>query len=93
MSIKCSADIKLYWYKNDVYLLSNSCNLKSFPARGSYLQRAFQFSSNYLVLKTILVRIFTFPISPLGCRSSSASRALRGNDGNFIKSSWRKTTR
>ena len=65
--------------------------LQSFPTRASYLQRVF--SSNYLVLKTILVTMFTFPISPLGCRSSSASRALRGNDGNFIKSSWRKTTR
>ena len=64
--------------------------LQSFPTRASYLQRV---SSNYLVLKTILVTMFTFPISPLGCRSSSASRALRGNDGNFIKSSWRKTTR
>ena len=63
--------------------------LQSFPTRASYSQ----FSSNYLVLKTILVTVFTFPISPLGCRSSSASRALRGNDGNFIKSSWRKTTR
>ena len=62
--------------------------LQSFPTRASYLQRV-----NYLVLKTILVTMFTFPISPLGCRSSSASRALRGNDGNFIKSSWRKTTR
>ena len=67
--------------------------LQSFPTRASYLQRVLRFSSNYLVLKTILVTMFTFPISPLGCRSSSASRALRGNDGNFIKSSWRKTTR
>ena len=63
--------------------------LQSFPTKASYSQ----FSSNYLVSKTILVTVFTFPISPLGCRSSSASRALRGNDGNFIKSSWRKTTR
>ena len=91
MSIKCSADIKLYWYKNDVYLLSSTCNFTIISNKGFIF--ATSFSSNYLVLKTILVTMFTFPISPLGCRSSSASRALRGNDGNFIKSSWRKTTR
>lgn len=35
----------------------------------------------------------TFPISPPLYKSRSASKALRGNEGNFISSSCRNTTR